>query len=181
MAQPTTDTVYTREYQPALQSFDPQYSLTFAPVMLLGPILQVNVERKLSRHVSASLFGGGGGRPGDPSVVFADAGATVRFYPLTSTFWKGPHIGMQTSWAAAWVEGWDEVAGERDRGAGHVITAGPLFGYKYIWRSGFTMEFQIVVAIGQMRGEGDFLGPGEEPHWRRASLALPFWNVGWSF
>ena len=149
-------------------------SVTFAPVMLLIYVPEVTVEYLLTRHVSASVMGGWGGRTfsdgGEARV--REAGGQVRWYTQPRAA-KGVHFGVQGYWARlrqVLVNDGDSflsaVGGEVE-----FIAVGPFVGTKIVYPYGLTIDLQVGFQYAKALDENN-------------SITAPFLsniNLGWSF
>ena len=114
----------------------PSMSLTFSPLHLALPMLELTGEYRVNPKVGVAVIVGGGKvtPKNSPSSSIFELGASVRYYALGS-FRKGIQIGAEVDYLHASADGTDV------RGAG--IAAGPFVGAKWISAFGLTLDGQI--------------------------------------
>lgn len=156
----------------------PVFSLTFSPVHLALPMLEITGELRLGDRLGAAAIAGGGaftgerlGDPGDDNTYSAfELGGQLRYYPLGS-FRSGMQLGAELMYLSVDAEG---AAGSA-RGEG--LTAGPFVGYKHAWQVGLTLEAQIGAQLLLLRASSDSGASADDS---RAGVLLNL-NAGWSF
>lgn len=156
---------------------DPRVSLTFSPVHLILPMVEVTGELRLAPNIGAAVILGGGsfsgerlGDPADPNRYSAfEIGGQFRYY-LSGSFRSGLQVGGEVMYLTVSTDS----AGVSATGEG--LTAGPFVGYKHAWPIGLTLKAQIGGQLLLARAEaGD--SSAED---REVGLLLNL-NAGWSF
>jgi hypothetical protein len=156
---------------------DRRFSLTFSPVHLVLPVVEVTGELRAADRVGVAVVAGAGTVPieGLDERVFAyEIGAQGRFY-LLGDFDGGLQVGAEALWLGA---SSDDVDGVEAVAAGLAI--GPFAGYKHTFSFGLTLDGQVgaqYIAIAAEASDGD----RTETEADQDVIVLLNLNVGWSF
>lgn len=154
----------------------PQHSVavTFSPLHLAMPIIEVTGELRASDKLGvAAIVGGGSIDSGGTTFKAWEAGGQVRYY-LLGSFEHGMQLGAEVLYVG--VSG-DDIAGTKISGAGAGLAVGPFLGYKYTAGIGFTFDCQVgaekvAIAADTSNGAHDD---------QQSVIPLLNLNVGWSF
>jgi hypothetical protein len=119
----------------------PRFSLTFSPLHLVGPMLELTGEGKLDdRFGLAAIAGFGTLATGNARASVYELGVSARFYPI-GDFRHGLQLGIETLYAGADSSGKGSASDGGSRAATGV-SVGTFLGYKYAAAVGFTFEAQ---------------------------------------
>jgi hypothetical protein len=163
----------------------PHYvSLTFSPIHLFLPVVELQGEVALSRHVSVAVMGGYGsiaisnasvlGMP--QRATASEAGGHFRYYAIGS-FEHGMQVGAEVLWAHVAVDD----PSVRVAGAASGLAVGPFVGYKIITRVGFTFDSQLGFEYIAARAQAhDTAGTSATAN-DSSVIPLVNLNIGWSF
>ena len=160
------------------QQIDKPFSITVAPVYLLGPVLQVTGEYGFAHHLSAAAIVAAG------SVSFPDdggdwsgydLGAQFRYYTQTDP--RGFQLGAQVLWAHA---SSDNFLENDSRSGGDALTAGPFLGYKFVASNGLTVDFQAGYGFLWVLAWASTTYESVDAN-VNAGLPIVNLNLGWSF
>jgi hypothetical protein len=171
---------YAAEPEPAS---DPVVTLSLSPLHLFIPILEAQLELRVSDGLGLSVFGGGGritmhSTDGDELHFAAwEVGAQAAAYPFD--VFKGFELGVEALWLHVSLE--DEIGDNRISGTGAGLSIGPFLGYKWIAAVGFSVFLQagFSALVAQAQGKND-LGQRASVDENDLLLLLNF-NLGWSF
>ena len=134
--------------------------ISFSPIHLTRPILELTGEMRLGRRSGIAVITGAGTIA---QRAYWNVGGQLLFYPI-GNFERGIQVGFETSYAG--------YAGDRApniiAGPVNALALSPLVGFKWTFSS-FTMSSQA----------GCAWAPGATPGHRWS--ALYNLNVGWSF
>jgi hypothetical protein len=154
-------------------------SVTWSPVHLSLPLVELTGEYRLAPSWSAAVIGGIGSvtaetDPGEEETLDAfELGAQGRYYFLSPRKHE-PHAGVEALWMH--VSGdIDEVSGEA---AG--LAVGPFVGYKYTANFGLTFDIQAGYQFLAIRAEATD-GTTSDSASDSKGLVLLNLNLGWSF
>ena len=162
-------------------------TLSFSPLHLILPVLELQAELRLGRYVGLTAFGGVGRvtvevqdsydprDSDDETLTLYEAGATLSFYPLEP--FEGLTLGAELDWVHV---SSDDIGDESVEGLATGLSVGPLLGYKHISAAGFTVVVQGGVARIALHAEAsDEAGTEEEDdeQW----VPILNLNLGWSF
>lgn len=150
-------------------------SLTFSPVHLLLPVVEVTAEQRVDDVLSAAAIGGVGGFGGDFWIW--EVGAQLRYYALGS-FDHGLQLGAELLYVHV---SSDDVLDTGIGGKGVGLAVGPFVGYKYAADLGFTVDVQAgaqYMAIAAEAGDG---AGAESEDSDAGVIPLVNLNLGWSF
>ena len=146
------------------------WTITFAPVRLINPVLEVDLEYRINDQLSFTVISALGkielDTVMDRKVSVYEVGAQVGYYVI-GDFERGLMLALEGIYVKLDTE---MTAGER---AG--VGIGPLFGYKVALRMGFS--FLAQAGLSYYAGEGE-LENNVACDRCAANLNL---NVGWSF
>lgn len=150
--------------------FDHDVSITWSPVHLVIPMVELAGEYRAADPVGVALILGAGGADGVTVVEFGGQG---RWYPVGSF-----DHGMQLGAEVLAVHAFGSDSGVRARATG--VTLGPFVGYKVAARFGLTFDTQLGVqfeAIDATATNGTSTASAGE------SKLGPLFNLnlGWSF
>lgn len=154
----------------APEPYDHRASITFSPVHLLVPMLEVQGEFRVHDRVGVAAIGGFGRTSG---LSLFEGGLSARAYPL-GDFDHGLQLGAEATYLGAM----GTVGGVQAAGTG--LTAGPFAGYKIAARFGLTFELQLGyqwMAVGARAQSGGVTATEEQVD----SGVLLNLNLGWSF
>jgi hypothetical protein len=145
-------------------------SLTFSPIHLFLPVVELTAEVRLPVDFSVAAIGGYGGHQG---VTLWEAGAQARYY-LLGSFEHGMPIGVE----ALYIGAGDSRQGVRARATG--LAVGPFIGYKFAADVGFTIDlaggFQYVTLSASATDGSNRASLSEN-----TIIPLINLNLGWSF
>jgi hypothetical protein len=146
--------------------------------LIVGPIIEVTAERRLSPKLGAALMLGVGKFTDKPEVgaeteydVF-EAGASMREY-LFGDFDRGVQIGGSIEYVK--LSG-DDINGSGVAAIGNGMMLSPFIGYKHTWPFGITFDGQFGPTLLLIRAESETSSAEES----RFGLNLNL-NFGWSF
>ncbi|MBI2391286.1 MAG: hypothetical protein HYV09_16980 [Deltaproteobacteria bacterium] len=151
-------------------------TITWQPLQALIPLASFAVEARLASRWSASVVLGYGNAPvyvsGDrkerkPALQL---GALASYYVAGSFDDGGVHVGAAAQWT--------RVDGDARLATGAVrpgLLLGPLVGFKWVLRGGFTLDSQI--GIGFLAAEGGG-APPNDPDQKTALLGS--FGIGWT-
>jgi hypothetical protein len=162
-------------------------SLTFSPLHLLLPLVEVQAEYKLIDGLGLSLIGGYGwptaaiedenGVEEDVRFDVIEVGTQVMWYPLRK--FRSLELGAEVMYLHVWTN--EPVGTENATGLASGVALGPLVGYKFIVGPGFTGFVQGGVQFIAVHAEAsDDTGASESDDASAVSLNLNL-NLGWSF
>jgi len=156
--------------------------LTLSPIHLLFPIFEANLEVRIVDHFAVAAIGGVGSIQADsntgPSDRFdaQELGGQLIGYP--SEAFDGLQVGAELLYVHVSADNIDQ---QSVRGVGSGWAVGPMVGYKYLARSGFTFVVQGGLQYAAVQAEAsDTVGNSatdEESRW----IPLLNLNLGWSF
>lgn len=157
----------------------PIVSLTFSPIHLLFPILEVTGELRLGQEAGVALIAGGGQVTDKASdgtkITFRvyEIGTQLRYY-VTGNFRRGMEIGAEVLYV--------HVNGSLDNitGVASGLALGPFFGWKTTSYAGFTFEVQGGVEI-LTAGTKVTDSSGDSTSSTIDYVPLVNLNIGWSF
>ena len=160
----------------------PNWTLTTFPLLLVVPILEVTLERRLKRNLGVAFMLGSGSftdkadMPGEVDNKFKvfEIGTSLRYYGL-GNFQKGLQFGA----AAEYVRlSGENIGGNMVSGVGSGLLLAGFIGYKYTWSFGLTLEGQLGPSFAAIQGETDD-GAVEESS-KRFTTYINL-NAGWTF
>jgi hypothetical protein len=164
----------------AAPSAERDWSVTLSPVhLLIGPIVEVTVERRVGDMLGVAVMAGGG-RFTDESdagientfTVF-EGGVSARVYAL-GDFEQGLQVGASGEYVHL---AGDDVNNSGVSAVGNGLLLSPFIGYKHVWSPGITFDGQIGPSFLAVRAEAED-GSSAEDSEVGVNLNL---NVGWSF
>lgn len=122
-------------------------TIAWLPLQALVPMAAIAVEARVAEQWSVSLSGGYGSAP----VFVADrrerraalmVGGLASYYVMGGFDQGGVHVGVAAHWT--------RIAGTEQLAIGSVrpgLLVGPLLGFKWVIRSGFTLDSQIGIGF----------------------------------
>ncbi len=156
-------------------------SLTFSPLHLLLPVVEVTGEIRLDKIMSVAAIAGFGSvsidnaQPDLPSHASVyEFGGHYRFYPIGS-FEHGMQLGVEVLYLHVSAE----TASVSGFGTG--LAVGPFAGYKIIASGGFTFDAQLGVEFLAVKAEAQDSGGQSASATQKATIPLLNLNIGWSF
>lgn len=151
-------------------------TITWQPLQALIPLWSFSVEGRLAERVSLSVFGGAGNSPVWLSPTDKERRPAVQVGGLVSYYVAGDfdHGGVHVGGAAQWtrVQGDEQLASAALRPG---LVVGPLLGFKWVLRGGFTLDSQI--GVGFLAAEGSGAKPNDPD--QKTTLIGSF-GVGWT-
>jgi hypothetical protein len=166
---------------------DEVVSLTFSPLHLILPMVEVQGEYKVIDHLGVSLIAGYGwpteevtdanGDRIDAHFDLLEVGTQVMWYPLRR--FRSLELGVEATYVNVST---NEPVGDTNATAvGGGFALGPLVGFKFIVGPGFTGFAQLGFAYYAIHAEAnDNTGAHEEADQSDFILNLNL-NLGWSF
>jgi hypothetical protein len=162
-------------------------SLTFSPIHLLFPAVEVQGEYKVIDGLGLSLIGAYGwptetienenGLKEDVRFDVIEVGTQVMWYPLRK--FRSLQVGAEVLYIH--VSTTEPVGTENATGLASGVTVGPLVGYKFILGPGFTGFVQGGVQFIALHAEAsDDTGASDSDDVSTVGLNLNL-NLGWSF
>jgi hypothetical protein len=158
---------------PAPEAHEPSVALTWSPVHLLVPAVELTAEIRVAPKVGVGVIGGVGGTrimQTNQLIKIVEAGISPRYY-LLGSFRGGLELGFEALYVHAIA---DDFSGAEIRASG--LGLSPYLGYKWMHRSGFTLEAQGGVSYLAFRGKGNSSSTSSS-----SVGALVNLQVGWSF
>ncbi|HXK18558.1 MAG TPA: hypothetical protein VNG33_12185 [Polyangiaceae bacterium] len=162
----------------------PHVSLTFSPLHLLLPMFEAQVEVLVVPHLGIAAIGGVGSvsaAASDPTLgnqKFSayELGAQVVGYPLRD--YSGLQLGAEFLWIHVSTETFAGQQVSAEAGGGAV---GPLVGYKWLTKIGFTAfvqgGFEYLVVKSNAADDQGHTAEAKQS----AFIPLLNFNLGWSF
>src|SRR5690606_13892868 len=154
----------------------PTLSITFSPIHLVMPVVEVTGELRLAPTLSAAIIGGAGRLGGDRvnavddrSYSVFELGAQVRWYAL-GDFRSGLQLGAEALYL--------EVATDDDgvSATGEGLALGPFVGYKHTFPIRLTLDAQVGAQALAVRADS-----GRSSAEDKDVIVLLNLNAGWSF
>jgi len=154
-------------------------SLTISPLHLFSPIAELTLEVAASEYIGIALVAGVGSvsvktTDTELSATVLEVGASLRCYAVGDFSTGGLQLGAEALYFHAFLDG--DVDGDSVSATGAGLGVGPMVGYKYVARSGFTFDGQLGVLWTLIRAESG----SESAEVRRIRPMLNV-NLGWSF
>jgi hypothetical protein len=156
-------------------------SVTFSPIHLAAPIVELAAELRVTDKISIAAIGGYGSiKVTDPYLKdhrFSafEVGAHLNYYAI-GTFDHGMQLGIEALYAKVMTDGSDvKLSGSADG-----LAIGPYVGYKLITRIGFTFEANGGVEYVTARANATD-GTNKASGSSATFIPLINLNVGWSF
>lgn len=161
-------------------------SVTFSPVHLAEPVVEITAEFKAHDQWGLALVGGGGTMTaesdiiGDQTYTVWEVGGQLRYY-LLGDFDHGMQLGAEVLYVNVSNDDVETSSGSFSS-LGQGLGVGPFVGYKIATDIGFTFDAQLGVARTFVTAEAEHTesgttGEAEESDW----APLLNLNVGWSF
>jgi hypothetical protein len=162
----------------AAQPEHPQrsFSLTFSPIHLLIPMLELTGEVKIQDRFSVAFIGGIGRYSQTDSGVNLsatayEAGGHLRFYPI-GDFRRGLELGVEVLYL--------KLSDTNLAASGEGLAVGPFIGYKITTDAGFTFDVQGGAERVFERATATSYGSTSTAT-QSAYIPLLNLNIGWSF
>jgi hypothetical protein len=156
-------------------------SLTFSPLHLFLPVLEVTGEFRIHKIMGIAAIGGIGSisienaGPDVPShAAVYELGGQYRVYPIGS-FEHGMQLGVEALYLHVSVEN------ATVSGFGSGLALGPFVGYKIITSVGFTFDAQLGVEFLAVKAQVQDNGGQTASATDKATIPLLNLNIGWSF
>ncbi len=154
----------------------PMASVTFSPILLVFPLMEITAEYRVSPMIGVALIGGFGkvkDTVSDTGVTIWELGAQANAYVL-GDFRHGLHFGAEVIYIGA------SASSGKVEATASGLAAGGYVGYKWAASIGFTFVFQLGY---QVAGIGATATDGTDTESRKESQKGPLanLNVGWSF
>jgi len=162
-------------------------TLSFSPLHLILPVLELQAELRLGDYVGLTAFGGVGRVTvevpdsydprvtDDEELTLYEAGAVLSFYPIEP--FENLTLGVELDWVHV---SSDDIGDENVQGFATGLSVGPLLGYKHISEAGFTVVAQAGVARIAVHAEAsDEVETDEEDD--ESWVPILNLNLGWSF
>lgn len=154
-------------------------TLAWQPLQALIPIWSFSIEARVAERIGVAAFGGFGNAPiyvgGDPARKerrsATQIGGLATYYVSGSFDDGGVHAGVAAQWT--------RVTGDGDLATSAVrpgLLVGPLLGFKWVLRGGFTVDSQIGVGFLAAEGSG---ARANDPDQKAALIGSL--GVGWTF
>lgn len=146
-------------------------SVTFSPVHLVFPIVELAGDVMVAPHMGATLILGGGRISNEEKTLTASAyevGAQFNYYFLSA--FDGLHAGAELLYV-----GVDDVDQDSTVTAAG-LSVGPYVGYKLMTSIGFTFIAQGGIAYAAYKAESSTQTASDKKVYPLVNL-----NVGWSF
>jgi hypothetical protein len=159
-------------------------SITFSPIHLLLPVVEVTGEYALDDKFGLALIGGFGSIPITTTTIgpFGSSSSTEHVgvwelgghanYYVVGTFDHGMQLGAEVLWVGA------SAGGNSTHGAvlATGLAVGPYVGYKIVTRIGFTFEGNLGVEYMAAHASSSTSTADQ-----KTVIPLLNLNVGWSF
>jgi len=151
----------------------PRVSITFSPIHLVLPVLEVTTEVRIAPPASVAVILGAGrvtADGADEAATVTELGIQGRYYPIGRRRHR-----MQVGAELLYIHGEGTSGGATATADG--VAIGPFVGYKFTAGIGFTFDAQLGfqrVGIGASSSDGQ---TAEDKDW----IPLINLNVGWSF
>ncbi len=160
-------------------------SLTFSPIHLFFPVLEVTGEVRVARKLGLAVLGGYGSitserEPGDSTGSLTarvfELGAQARYY-VVGSFDHGMQLGAELLYVHL-----DDAKKGSIVGSGQGVGFGPFVGYKIATRVGFTFDGQVGFQYVGVRAEAHDTESSDSAE-ASDSAIVPLFNanIGWSF
>jgi len=167
--------------------------VSFSPLHLLFPIVEVTGEIRLHRNIGLAVIGGYGtmgmDTNGEVMIVGSNKPELARFtvwevggqfvgYPV-GHFDNGMQVGMEALYVGVQQDA-NRVGGVQTAGVADGFAVGPFVGYKLATRVGFT--FNVQGGVEMVVARADSSAGGATAH-ASTQTVIPLLNanVGWSF
>jgi hypothetical protein len=160
---------------PAAQAALPSVAVTFSPIHLVIPFLEVTAEVRLAPKVGVGVTGGAGVThinedTTNDKVTLLEGGISPRYY-LTGDFRGGVQLGAEVQYLYASA---NDSSMSTVSAAG--LSMGPYVGYKWTAAMGLTLEAQGGVSFLAIKGSDSNSDKSEKHVFPLLNL-----NAGWSF
>jgi len=146
------------------------FSLTFSPIHLFLPVVELTGEARVHDNVGLALIGGVG-RVTDKSVNLSasvyEAGGQIRIYVI-GDFRHGMQLGGELLYL--------HISDPNLQGTGAGVAVGPFLGYKVMSDAGFTFDTQLGFEHLSVQASAQ----GETASGKDMIVLLNL-NIGWSF
>jgi hypothetical protein len=155
--------------------------VSFSPIHLLLPLVELMGELRLHRHVGVAVIAGYGSvKPEGSTTRFSvlEVGGQLVGYPV-GHFDHGMQLGVEVLYVG--VSGSDRSGGERISGAAQGLAMGPLVGYKFASKVGFSLNVQGGVQYVALRANASSTSGATASAEDSSVIPLLNFNLGWSF
>jgi|GEM_PF-1313408 len=155
--------------------------ISFSPFHLLFPLVEVTGEIRLHRHIGvAAIAGYGSVRPEGSSVRFSafELGGQFLGYAV-GHFDHGMQLGLEVLYLG--VSGSTGSGRQEISGIGQGLAVGPLVGYKFASKIGFSLNIQGGVQYMAARAEASSISGARATGEESRLIPLLNLNLGWSF
>ena len=160
-----------------------QFALSFSPIHLIFPFVELTGELKIKNKLGIALVAGVGqletmrttptGVTEDHFSAF-EIGAQGRYY-VVGDFNHGMQLGAEAMYLYVATDATDSFSA-----SGSSLAIGPFVGYKLATRLGFTFEAQLGLLYAALQTEASMPGISSTAE-QRTVLPLLNLNAGWSF
>ncbi len=152
------------------------FSLTFSPIHLFFPVLELTGEFRISDKVSVAAIVGVGSYSETVnfikvSATVFEAGAHLRYY-VVGDFRHGMQIGAELLYL--------HLSDPNLSAKGEGLAIGPFVGYKYTADVGFTFDCQLGIEHVGVRASASS-GTSSASNSDSSVIPLLNINIGWSF
>ena len=147
-------------------------AITFSPVHLVFPIVEITGELKLAPHIGGGITLGAGRVSSEDKSINArayEAGGQLNYYFMAA--FEGLHAGAELLYLKL-----DDVAQDLTA-TGEGLSLGPYVGYKLDTSVGFTFVIQGGVGVLAVKATNS----GNAPVTDKRAFPLLNLNLGWSF
>ncbi len=151
-------------------------TIAWQPLQALIPIWSFSIEGRITERIGVAAFGGAGNAPVWVEPERKERRSAVQVGGLATYYVSGSfdHGGVHAGVAAQWTR----VSGDGDLATSALrpgLLVGPLLGFKWVLRSGFTIDSQIGVGFVAAEGTG---ARANDPDQKAALIGSL--GVGWT-
>ena len=175
----------TAAVEPSPNQPKPRYvSLTFSPLHLISPIVELQLEARAAPHFGVAIIGGFGSTTAQPTnpdyaqdrFSVWELGGQLVGYPLRD--FSSLQLGAEVLYIHVSTNRFEGAAVEAAAGG---VALGPFVGYKLLTAIGFTFFAQGGFEYVTARAEGTDSQGNTDHDEQQAFIPLLNLNVGWSF
>ena len=166
-------------------------TISFEPLHLFYPIVQLGAEVAIADEFSVSVFGGAGKAPvdffvgsgvtvpytGPDKVNVWEVGGELRYYATGDFAFGGMHVGVEALFMHASIDGPAILAGGAVGGLAAGFSVGPNLGWKFVTRGGFTVDSSIGIGFRAAKQSTDPNAPSDDT----SAVLLGSLAIGWTF
>jgi hypothetical protein len=161
-------------------------TVSFEPLHLFYPIVQIGAEVRATDEISIVVFGGSGKAPvlgsdviytGPDKVNVWEVGGEFRYYATGDFSYGGMHVGAEALFMHASIDGPAILAGGAVGGLAAGFTVGPNLGWKFVTRGGFTVDSSIGIGFRAAKQSTDPNAPKDD----NSAVLLGSLAIGWTF